>query len=138
MSINWDNVSTEQTGYEPLPEGNYDLFVEKCEEDITKNGNTCFNFTFIVEGKKRKVFDTLYLTEKALNRFKKASSCLNVELKGEYQPKAEDYIGKQCNASLIITSYIDKNGQTKQKNEINWWNSQKKEDKIIGTDEIPF
>lgn len=134
-NFNWDNVSTEQQTYEPLTEGEYQVTVEKCEENISSKGNKCFDFTFAIANSKRKVFDTLYLTEKALNRFKKASGCMGVKLIGQKQPVASEYIGKQCIVYVTIEDYTNKSGQPAKRNNVDWWRSK---EWIVGTEQIPF
>lgn len=136
--INFSNVTDEQnSGFTPLAEGKYVLTVEKCEADTTKNGNECFNLVFTIGDTKRKVFDTLYFTEKALNRVKKACSCLGVACEGEVDLTPEQFIGKSCNGYLVIRDYTGKDGTAKQTNDVNWWMSEKG-DTIVGTQSIPF
>ena len=137
MLINYGEVSDEQTTFTPLAEGDYTVTVEKCEEDVTKNGNPCFNFVFTVKDEKLKVFDSLIFTEKTVNRAKKVASTLGLDVTQPHDYQPADYIGKSCIAKVIITDYTGKDGTAKQKNEIDWWNSQKTET-TQSSSKIPF
>lgn len=56
--INWDAIETEG-GFEPLPEGNYNLTIEKAEYKATPKGGMQISLTYAVENSKRKIFDNL-------------------------------------------------------------------------------
>jgi hypothetical protein len=57
--INWDSVESEGGGFEPLPEGSYQLVVEKAERRTSPKGAEQISLTYGVVDGKRKIFDTL-------------------------------------------------------------------------------
>jgi hypothetical protein len=57
--IDWDSVESEGRGFDPLPEGNYNMTVSKAELRQSLKGAMQISLTYDVEGTKRKVFDTL-------------------------------------------------------------------------------
>lgn len=63
-SINWDGVEAEGSGFEPLPEGNYNMTIEKAEYKQTPKGDWQIAVTYAVEGTKRKVFDNLTVKDR--------------------------------------------------------------------------
>lgn len=134
VQINLD-VAEEQN-YAPLPEGEYAVTVERCEENISKNGNTFFEFTLTVNGKNRKVWDRLTFTANTASRVKKVNSCFGLATTGSVDVSPNDYIGKSCIAKLFIEDYTNKDGVAKQRNVVDWWNSKKLE--INTNEQIPF
>lgn len=62
-NINWDTVEAEG-GYEPLPEGHYNMTIEKAEYKQTPKGDWQVAMTYAVEGTKRKVFDNLTVKDR--------------------------------------------------------------------------
>ena len=122
VKINLDVADDSQKTFTPLAEGEYKVTVEKCEEDVTKNGNPVFNFTLALENG-RKVFDNLIFTPKTANRVKKVNSCFGLATSGDVEIAPTDYIGKSCIVKLFIEDYPAKDGTTKQKNTVDWWNS---------------
>lgn len=63
-NINWDTVEAEGGGFEPLPEGNYNMTIEKAEYKQTPKGDWQIALTYAVEGTKRKVFDNLTVKDR--------------------------------------------------------------------------
>ena len=124
MMIDFTTISDEQVVYELLPEGQTLLKVVDCKKDTTKNGNEVWNFTY--ENKEgSKVWDNLIFTPNTLNRVKKCFSNLGLNVNGKFEYEPEDTIGLYTNAYVVIEEYTNKNGERKQKNSIDLWQSEK-------------
>ena len=119
MLINFNEVSDEEVTFELLPEGNYTLKVEKCEEKMSSKGNPYWAITY-VDKEGNKVFDNLSFTEKTLNRVKKCFKVLGLDVEGSFDYEPSDVIGCYMNADVSIEEY-DYNGTTRKKNVINLW-----------------
>jgi len=144
--LDLSNVKDEQnTGFTPLPEGNYTLTVEQCEEKTSIKGTDYWSIEYSVKGEdKKKIFDSLYFTEKTLNRVKHFFNVLGLDTTQEITYLPLDIIGKKINVDLKIRTYIDKNGQERETNEVDIWSaepvktSSKPRKDIIDEDEILF
>lgn len=148
MLIDFTKVSDEEMTFELLNEGKHLLKVTKCESKTSNNGNEFWSITY--EDKDgNKVFDSLFFTEKTLNRVKKCFSNLGLDISGEFDYAPDDILGLYMNAEIKIEDYIDKNGNKKQKNTIDLWQSEKyqktgkkatkkESEPIAEDDEIPF
>jgi hypothetical protein len=145
MLIDFTKVDAEEKSFTLLEEGKHVLKVTNCEKSFTKNNNEVFKFTF--EDKDgNKVWDDLIFTEKTLNRVKKYFSNLGLNVEGKFDYQPEDTIGCFMNAELTIESYVDRNGNSKKKNAINIWGSEKYSvtkkapvKKVVeDTEEVPF
>lgn len=124
MKIDFTKISDEETTYELLNEGKHLLKVTACEEKTSNNGNEFWSIVY--EDKEgQKVFDSLFFTEKTLNRVKKCFSNLGLDVEGEFDYTPDDIIGLYMNAEIKIEDYVDKNGNKKQKNTIDLWQSEK-------------
>lgn len=146
MLINFTKVSDEEVTYELLAEGRYILEVDKVEEKTTNNGNDYWLITYKTEDN-QKVFDSLFFTDKTLNRVKKCFKCLGLDVDGEFDYDPDDIVGCKMNGSVIIEDYTDKNGNQKQKNTLNLWDCEaipvSKKKKVVKAtaaddEEIPF
>lgn len=120
MLINFKNVSDEEVTYELLSEGNYVLKVDKCESKMSQKGTLYWSIVY-VDKDNNKVFDSLYFTEKTLNRVKKCFKVLGLDVDGEFDYDPEDIVGCYMNASVIVEDYQDRNGKDKQRNAIDLW-----------------
>ena len=149
MKIDFTKISDEETIYELLNEGKHLLKVTACEEKTSNNGNEFWSIVY--EDKEgQKVFDSLFFTEKTLNRVKKCFSNLGLDVDGEFDYSPEDIVGLFMNAEIKIEEYTDGNGNKKQKNVIDLWKSEKyqapakkapakpKTETIVDEEEIPF
>ena len=124
MLINFKNISDEETSFELLNEGKHLLKVTKCEEKTSDSGKDFWAITY--EDKDgTKIWDNLFFTEKTLNRVKKCFSNLGLDVEGEFDYTPEDILGLFMNAEIKIEEYVDKNGNKKQKNTIDLWQSEK-------------
>ena len=148
MKIDFTKVSDEEQTFELLNEGKHLLKVVKCEEKTSNNGNEFWFITY-EDKDKTKVWDSLFFTEKTLNRVKKCFSNLGLDVEGEFDYTPEDILGLFMNAEIKIEDYVDKNGNKKQKNTIDLWQSEKYisgkkqavkkvETTTIDDEEIPF
>jgi len=146
MKIDFTKVSDEETSFELLSEGKHLLKVTKCEEKQSNNGNEFWFITY-EDKDKTKVWDSLFFTEKTLNRVKKCFSNLGLDVSGEFDYTTDDIIGLYMNAYVKIEDYVDKNGNKKQKNVIDLWQSEKyqaakkpapKKVEVVGDMEEPF
>ena len=124
MKIDFTKVSDEEQTFELLNEGKHLLKVVKCEEKTSNNGNEFWFITY-EDKDKTKVWDNLFFTEKTLNRVKKCFSNLGLDVEGEFDYTPEDILGLFMNAEIKIEEYVDKNGNKKQKNTIDLWQSEK-------------
>ena len=148
MKIDFTKVSDEETSFELLNEGKHLLKVTKCEEKTSDSGKDFWAITY--EDKDgTKIWDNLFFTEKTLNRVKKCFSNLGLDVEGEFDYTPEDILGLYMNAEIKIEEYVDKNGNKKQKNTIDLWQSEKYQgsakkttkkavENVIDKDEIPF
>lgn len=143
MLIDFRKVDDSETSYELLTEGKHLLKVTKCEPKTSNNGNEFWSITYEDKDGNR-VFDSLFFTEKTLNRVKKCFSNLGLDIDGEFDYTPDDILGLYMNAEIKIEDYTDKNGTTKQKNTIDLWQSEKYEGKKVKpvkkveTDDMPF
>lgn len=148
MKIDFTKISDEETTYELLNEGKHLLKVVSCEEKTSNNGNEFWFITY-KDKEGQKVFDSLFFTEKTLNRVKKCFSNLGLDIDGEFDYSPDDILGLFMNAEIKIEDYVDKNGNKKQKNTIDLWQSEKyakstkkaapkKGEEEINDDDIPF
>ena len=147
MRIDFSKVDDSEVTYELLNEGKHLLKVTKCEPKTSNNGNEFWSITYEDKDGNR-VFDSLFYTEKTLNRVKKCFSNLGLDVTGSADYTPDDIIGLYMNAEIKIEDYTDKNGATKQKNTIDLWQSEKyvsgkkqapkKVEEVVDTDEIPF
>ena len=147
MLIDFTKVSDEEMTFELLNEGKHLLKVTKCEPKTSEKGNEFWAITYEDKDKNR-VFDNLFFTEKTLNRVKKCFSNLGLDISGEFDYTPDDILGLYMNAEIKIEDYVDKNGNKKQKNTIDLWQSEKyvsgkkqapkKVEEEINEDEIPF
>lgn len=146
MLIDFTKIDDSEVSYELLAEGKHLLKVTKCEEKQSNNGNEFWSITY--EDKEgQKVFDSLFFTEKTLNRVKKCFSNLGLDVSGSAEYTTDDIIGLYMNAYVKIEDYVDKNGNKKQKNTIDLWQSEKYQStakkapakpKVEDTEEEPF
>lgn len=148
MLIDFTKVSDEEMTFELLNEGKHLLKVTKCEPKTSEKGNEFWAITY--EDKDgTKIWDNLFFTEKTLNRVKKCFSNLGLDISGEFDYAPDDILGLYMNAEIKIEDYVDKNGNKKQKNTIDLWQSEKyqktgkkatvkKVEEVIDEDEIPF
>ncbi len=117
VNLNMDNVST---GFEPIPIGAYEVCVTQFEEITANSGTEGVSFTYVVqEGEYagRKLFDTYWITEKALYRLKNALEAMGVNIPaGNFNLCADDVIGKYIFASVDVGTYTDSAGEDKTKN----------------------
>lgn len=148
MLIDFTKVSDEETTFELLNEGKHLLKVTKCEPKTSNNGNEFWSITYEDKDGNR-VFDSLFFTEKTLNRVKKCFSNLGLDISGEFDYAPDDILGLYMNAEIKIEDYADKNGNKKQKNTIDLWQSEKyqktgkkttakKVEEVVDEDNIPF
>lgn len=124
MLIDFSQVSDEETVFELLNEGKHLLKVVSCESTQSSKGNEMWKIVF--EDKEgNKVWDNIVYTDKTLNRVKKYFSNLGLDVTGSADYTPDDIIGLYMNAEIKIEDYVDKNGNKKQKNTIDLWQSEK-------------
>ena len=147
MRIDFSKVDDSEVTYELLNEGKHLLKVTKCEEKQSNNGNEFWSITYEDKDGNR-VFDSLFFTEKTLNRVKKCFSNLGLDVTGSADYASDDILGLYMDAYIKIEDYVDKNGNKKQKNTIDLWQSEKyvsgkkqsskKVEEVVDEDNIPF
>jgi hypothetical protein len=124
MKIDFTKISDEEMTFELLNEGKHLLKVTKCEPKTSEKSNKFWAITY--EDKDgTKIWDNLFFTEKTLNRVKKCFSNLGLDVSGEFDYAPDDILGLYMNAEIKIEDYVDKNGNKKQKNTIDLWQSEK-------------
>ena len=147
MLIDFSQVSDEETVFELLNEGKHLLKVVSCESTQSSKGNEMWKIVF--EDKEgNKVWDNIVYTDKTLNRIKKYFSNLGLDVSGSANYTPDDILGLYMNAEIKIEDYVDKNGNKKQKNTIDLWQSEKyvsgkkqapkKVEEVEDEDIIPF
>ena len=122
MRLDFTKISDEEVVYELLPEGKHVLKVEKVEEKTSSKGNEFWSITFVDKDEAR-VFDSIFFTDKTLNRVKKMFKCLGLDVDGTFDYQPDDLVGCYINAEVLIEDYVY-NGVAKQKNTIDLWNSE--------------
>ena len=145
MLINFKNVSDEETVFEVLPEGQYNVKVVSCEEKTSTKGNPYWAIKYETDNGDT-IFDNLVFTEKTFNRVKKLFKTLGLDVEGEFDYEPSDIIDCYMKAEVLIESYTDKNGKERTKNVIDLWNceplkaTKKVPKKVIKeeSDELPF
>lgn len=148
MLIDFTKVSDDEMTFELLNEGKHLLKVAKVEEKTSDKGNEFWAITY-EDRDGTKVWDNLFFTEKTLNRVKKCFSNLGLDIAGSFDYAPDDIIGLYMNAEIKIEDYVDRNGNKKQRNVIDLWQSEKMQTKskktvkkepepIAEEDEIPF
>lgn len=147
MLIDFRTISDEEITYELLAEGKHLLKVTDVKEKTSDKGNDFWAITY--EDKDgTKIWDNLFYTEKTLNRVKKCFSNLGLDVEGSFDYAPDDIIGLYMNAEIKIEDYVDKNGNKKQRNVIDLWQSEKyqpkakkaaaKKAETVDDDSIPF
>lgn len=74
-----------KSGFEPLPIGEYECIVTEAEVTTSSSGNPMIKVTLTVrddveqDGHKRKIFDNLVATEKAMFKFHQVGKAIGVE-----------------------------------------------------------
>lgn len=146
MLLDFSKISDEEVTYELLTEGKHLLKVTSCEVKESSKGNSFWSL--VLEDKEgTRVYDSIFFTEKVLNRVKKYFSNLGLDVSGEADYTPDDIRGLYLNAEVKIEDYTDNNGNTKQKNIIDIWRSEKYQGtakkasakpKVEDTEEVPF
>lgn len=124
MLIDFSRVSDEETVFELLNEGKHLLKVISCESTQSSKGNEMWKIVF-KDKDGNKVWDNIVYTDKTLNRVKKYFSNLGLDVSGSANYTPDDILGLYMNAEIKIEDYVDKNGNKKQKNTIDLWQSEK-------------
>lgn len=145
MLINFKNVSDEETVFDVLPEGQYNVKVVSCEEKTSTKGNSYWAIKYETANGDT-IFDNLVFTEKTFNRVKKLFKTLGLDVEGEFDYKPSDIIDCYMKAEVLIESYTDKTGKERTKNVIDLWNceslkaTKKAPKKVVKeeSDELPF
>ena len=99
MLINFKNVSDEETVFEVLPEGQYNVKVVSCEEKTSTKGNTYWAIKYETANGET-IFDNLVFTEKTFNRVKKLFKTLGLDVEGEFDYEPNDIIGCYMKAEV--------------------------------------
>lgn len=120
---NWNDVpdATENKGYEPIPEGRYVVKVDNVIEKVTKNGDDMWALTLKVVGGDHggaKIFDNITFSERGLSRCKLVAHRLGVNLDNGYDLQISDILDRKCEVDVLISDYVDRNGQPRKKNAI--------------------
>ena len=118
--VNFADVD-DNTGFTPIPDGQYKACVEKVEERTTKKGDAMWSVEWrIVEGQYlgRKIFDNLVFSDKGYSRVKLLLKRLGFDVTGELDCQSEMIHGKQALITVYTDSYPDKDGNEKKKNSI--------------------
>jgi hypothetical protein len=84
LNVNHKEAET-KTGYSVLPEGDYEVLISEVEKKQSQSGNDMLKLTLTVrtdvtqEGQKRKVWDYLVATEKAMFKFQQVAKALDFQ-----------------------------------------------------------
>lgn len=109
ISLDFTNVSS---GFEVLPEGNYDATVAKVEVRNTKSGDSQYlNFEWDVideNGKERKVWDIASLKPQALWKLKGIMEAFGMITEGSIDLDPEEFVGQSAVLELAIDTYNGK------------------------------
>lgn len=126
--IGWDEeISEERQDYEPLPPGVYTFKVYSMERGRfagSEKMGPCnmASLDLVVEdaeGKKRHVFDSLYLHKKAEWKLSQFFLCIGQKKTGvPLKPNWNEVPCSQGKVELVINSYTDKNGNPKKNNRV--------------------
>ena len=107
MNLNFDSIPKR----EPLPEGVYNLTLEKAEVKDSKNGKPMIAAQFKEPETSTVLFETFVLTPDALWKLKSFCDALGLQLSGDFD--TDDLIaqvtGTAVQAKLILDDY---NGST--------------------------
>lgn len=111
MKINFTNVKTYGTDFEPLEDGNYNARITKIESRESQAGSTYLQFEFTITdavAKGRKVWDNYSLNEKALWKIAGLLSALGYEVDGELEFDPGELMGRELNITVGTEDYKDK------------------------------
>lgn len=114
-------------GFGTLPAGEYEVFITGVDPNFTSSqkGTPGIEVVLTVRddidqnGKKQKLWDTFYITDKAMWRFHQLNDALEVENGFEFETKEDQanfWKGKAVRAYVTIEDYQDKNGQPAKRN----------------------
>lgn len=122
MKVNWDTVSDDMSGFDPLPDGQYPVKVVEVEERSTSKGDPMWSLQLeVLSGQYagRIIFDNITWSEAGMKRVKFVLRRLGLELSGEQEIKPEDLVGKAALVTTMIDTYFsEKHGKEKRRNQI--------------------
>lgn len=110
ISLDFTNVSS---GFEVLPEGNYEATVAKVEVRTSKAGDSQYlNFEWDVvdeeTGKARKIWDIASLKPQALWKLKQIMEAFGMNTAGQIDLDPEAFVGQQAILTIEIDTYEGK------------------------------
>lgn len=119
MKVNWDEVPDSQSYI--VPAGTYKMKVEEVSEQYTDNGVEFWTLQLkVVHGPQqgKVVFDRIFFSQRALPRVKHVCKELGLSVKGEIELKPQMLVGRTAMVKVTETTYTDRNGNEKPKNDV--------------------
>ena len=112
----------EASNFAPLPEGDYNVELDKIEEKSTGSGDEMWSLRFVVMDephKGRYIFDNMVFTQAAMGRVKLICSRLGINTSGTVNLTTDHLKGKRCRlVGVTIGEYEDYEGNMRKKNEV--------------------
>lgn len=108
MPLRLDFSQVQGGDFEPIPEGDYLVEIEKVEHKHSQSGNEMLQMTFnVVEGEYagRKVFDNYVLTQAALWKLKSLFVALGKDVSGIAEFEPDELIGNKFIATVSVEEY---------------------------------
>lgn len=126
--LSWDSEISKESEFEILPEGVYDFTISALERGrfagsdkmcACPSANLTLEVKDPVTGKSGKIFDTLYLNDKAEWRLSQFFTAIGQKKKGEpLRPNWNAVELSKGKLKLSINKYTDKNGNSKENNRV--------------------
>lgn len=111
----------EADGFTPIPDGQYEVEVDKVEERSTHGGDEMWGLRLKItkgEYENRFIFDNMVFSANAMKRVKLICSRMGFDVSGEVDLKPDMLLGRRCIVETEIEDYEDDNGKVKKQNKI--------------------
>lgn len=120
ITIDFDQVNDAED-YSPLPDGQYLCELVEVEEATTRDGNEWWKLRFEVlkgEYQGRRIFDSLFFSDKALKRVKLILNRLGLDVSGRLKLTPELLQGRKVYIEVETEDYEDQEGKTRKRNKV--------------------
>jgi hypothetical protein len=141
----WLETEAAKSGSEPVPAGDYQAMIMKCEIKKTRSNDKYLNtYLYIINGthRGRYVFKSFFFSEKARPYTKADLQTLEIEISHPRELEAEsklyEFIGKVIDITVSNKSYGEKLSQNVYINKFIKQLNEKEMQEIINNDVMPF
>lgn len=125
ITMNMDGVEAQQGGG-PLPDGDYIVRIDKAVEIAGRTNGTpgieCTMVVLVGDHKDRLVWDTMWITTKALGMVRHRLESAGVPIPhGEFVLEAQQLVGRRVQVTVRTEKYEAKDGSQKDRNVVKGW-----------------